>query len=72
MINKLSKTKKSTTLSSRIDSNIYENLVDLAKSKGVSMNSLINSILKRHLIWDQFSEDMGLIPITKRTLKKNF
>ena len=72
MINKLSKTKKSTTLSSRIDSNIYENLVDLAKSKGVSMNSLVNSILKRHLIWDQFSEDMGLIPITKRTLKKIF
>ena len=64
--------KRSFTLSSRIDPEVYEKLTEAAKSKGISMNSLVNSILKKYLIWDQFYEDMGLVPITKRTLKKIF
>ncbi len=64
--------KKSYNLSSRIDYKTYEKLGKKAKSKGVSINSLVNSILNRYVVWEQFSEDMGLVPITKRTLKKIF
>jgi len=62
----------STNISSRIDTQMYKSLVSDAESKGISINSLINSIIKRHLLWDRFAEEMGLIPLTKRTLKKIF
>ena len=68
----LKNTKKSVTLSSRIDSDSYTQLLTNAKSQGISMNSLVNSILQRYLLWDQFYEDMGLVSVTKRTLKKVF
>jgi hypothetical protein len=64
--------KKSTNFSCRIDNEMYNSLVNDAKSKGISINSLINSIIKRHLLWDRFAEEMGLVPLTKRTLKKIF
>jgi len=62
----------STNISSRLDTETYKALVNDAESKGISINSLINSIIKRHLLWDRFAEEMGLIPLTKRTLKKMF
>jgi hypothetical protein len=64
--------KKSTNVSSRLDTELYIALVNDAETKGISLNSLINSIIKRHLLWDRFAEEMGLIPLTKRTLKKIF
>ncbi len=64
--------KKSVTLSCRIDKEMYNSIVSDANSKGISVNSLINSIIKRHLVWDRYAEEMGLIPLTKRTLKKIF
>jgi len=64
--------KKSTNISSRIDTDTYNLLIKDAETKGISINSLINSIIKRHLLWDRFAEEMGLIPLTKRTLKKIF
>ncbi len=64
--------RRSVNLSSRIDKEAYNSLVNDAESKGISINSLINSIIKRHLLWDRFAEEMGLVPLTKRTLKKIF
>ncbi len=64
--------KKSVNFSCRIDKEMYHSIVNDAESKGISTNSLINSIIKRHLLWDRFAEEMGLIPLTKRTLKKIF
>jgi len=63
---------KTNNLSSRIDHQTYNLLIERANSKGISLNSLVNSILKHHMIWDQFSVEMGLVPLTKRTLKKIF
>ena len=62
----------STNISSRIDTKMYKLLVEDAESKGISINSLISSIIKRHLLWDRFAEEMGLVSLTKRTLKKIF
>ena len=55
-----------------MDKEIYNSLANDAKSEGISINSLINRIIKRHLLWDRFAEEMGLVPLTKRTLKKIF
>ena len=68
----LKNNSKSVNCSCRIDSDMYDSLVGEAASKGISLNSLISSILKRHLLWDRFAEEMGLVPLTKRTLKKLF
>ena len=64
--------KKSNNLSSRIESDTYNQLVKKANAKGISLNSLVNSILKHYVVWDQFSAEIGFVPITKRTLKKIF
>lgn len=64
--------RTSHNLSSRIDEDIYASLISIASSKGISVNSLVNSVLKHYVIWDQFSEEMGLVPLTKRTIKKIF
>jgi len=65
-------TNTSVNCSCRIDKTTYDTLVDDAESNGISINSLINSIIKRYLLWDRFVEEMGLVPLTKRTLKKIF
>jgi hypothetical protein len=64
--------KISVNYSCRLDKKIYDELVCDAESNGISINSLINSIIKRHLLWDRFVKEMGLVPLTKRTLKKIF
>jgi len=69
----LKKDKKiSVNCSCRIDKKTYDSLVSYAESNGISLNSMINSIIKRHLLWDRFTEELGMIPLTKRTLKKIF
>ena len=68
----MKKNNKSMNCSCRMDKETYNSLVNDAESKGISINSLINSIIKRHLLWDRFAEEMGLVPLTKRTLKKIF
>jgi hypothetical protein len=47
-------------------------LISNAEFNGISINSLINSIIKKHLLWGRFAEEMGMIYLTKRTLKKIF
>jgi hypothetical protein len=64
--------RKSTVFSSRLENNVYDKLTKTAESKGVTANFLLNNILKQHLIRDQFFDDMNMIAITKRTLKKIF
>jgi hypothetical protein len=64
--------KMSVNCSCRIDKEIYKMLSDDAENKGISINALINSMVKRYLMWDRFGEEMGLVPLTKRTLKKIF
>ena len=66
------KNHETVNLSCRIDKNLYDLLLDQAKDQGISLNSLVNSIAKRHLTWERFSDDLGLIPVTKLTLKKIF
>ncbi|MBM2818393.1 MAG: hypothetical protein HW410_75 [Nitrosarchaeum sp.] len=72
MNNKLVKNNKSINLSTRIDGKAYTELLEIAGFKGISLNSLINSIIKHYLIFEQFSEDLGLVSLTKPTLKKIF
>lgn len=66
------KNGKSVNLSSRIDKNFYDELVSEAEKKGISLNSLVNSVIKHHVTWKRFADEIGFIPVTKRLVGKIF
>ena len=66
-------TKNGTVhLSCRIEKNVYDILSKDANEKGISLNSLVNSITKKFVIWDIHSSDIHLVSLTKEVLEKIF
>ena len=63
---------KTVNLSCRIDKNVYEELVEDATKKEISLNSLIGNIAKHHITWKRYADEIGFVPITKRMLGKIF
>ncbi len=63
---------KSINLSCRIEKKIYDELVEDAKTKGISLNSLMSSITKHHVTWKRYADEIGFVPITKRMIGKIF
>ncbi len=63
---------KSVNVSSRIDGNLYDLLVEDAKTKGISINSLMNVIVRKYVDWGRFSDELGLASISKRSWEKIF
>jgi len=59
-------------LSCRIDKDVYEILSKNADEKGISLNSLVNSMAKKFTSWEIHSSDIKLIPLSKETLEKIF
>lgn len=64
--------KTTVNLSCRLDKHVYEQLVNDAVKKGISVNSLVNSIGKHHITWQRYADVIGFVPITKRMLGKIF
>ncbi len=64
------KAKGTTTLSLRIDSELYEKLKNESNEKGISINSLVMSTVQRHIAWDIFAQELGFMSISKRTVKQ--
>ena len=63
---------RSVNVSSRIEKNLYDLLVEDAKIKGISINALMNIIVRKHVTWERFSNELGLTSISKRSLEKIF
>jgi len=59
-------------LSCRIEKDVYDSLSKDADEKGISLNSLVNSITKKFVAWDIYSSDIHLVPLTKEVLEKIF
>jgi hypothetical protein len=64
--------RRTHNLSSRVDDDIFIQLSNKANSRGITLNALVNNVLKHYVVWDQFAEEMGLMSLTKRTIKKIF
>src|SRR5215208_7714467 len=58
-------TKRTATMTFRIDENIVAKLRDEADNREISLNTLVNRILKRFVEWDLFEPKLGLIPMAK-------
>ncbi len=66
------KAKRTTTLSLRIDSELYEKLKNEGNEKGISINSLVIGTIQKHLVWDIFADELGFTSMSKKTVRKLF
>jgi DNA-directed RNA polymerase subunit L len=64
--------KTTTTITFRIDSNIMNKIYSKAEQEDITLNTLINHILKRYVEWDMYEGKAGMVPINKLVLKKLF
>ncbi|HEU5120840.1 MAG TPA: hypothetical protein VFT71_07605 [Candidatus Nitrosocosmicus sp.] len=57
--------KKTTTMTFRIDENVLKILRSESERNQITLNSLVNQLLKRYVEWDMYAPKVGLIPIAK-------
>ena len=57
--------KKTLPMTFRIEENIMNKLKDEAQSQDISINTLLNHILKKYVEWDVFMPKIGMIPVSK-------
>jgi hypothetical protein len=62
----------SLTFSCRMKKDLYGSLLTESEKKGISFNSLINNIAKKHNSWEKFESDIGFIPLSTITLSQLF
>ena len=65
-------TKRTTTLSLRIDSELYEKLKNESDKKTTSINSLVIGTIQKHLVWDIFANELGFTSMSKKTVRQLF
>ena len=63
---------KSVNFSCRLGVETFSILEKEAKSNGISINSLINSVLNKYVSLERHSKDIKLISLTQRAIKKIF
>jgi hypothetical protein len=56
----------------RLDSNILQKIYDKAEQDDISINSLVNHILKRYVEWDMYENKSGMVPVSKPVVKDLF
>ncbi len=58
--------KAATTMTFRIDKDIIRLIKEKAEQDGITLNTLVNRILKRYSEWDMYIENRaGIIPLTR-------
>lgn len=61
--------EKSRSITFRLNSSILDELQREANQKEVSLNVLVNQILKRYSDWDRFENKIGMMPVPKKMLR---
>lgn len=57
--------KKTRSVTFRIDSSVVDELQHEADGKEVSLNVLVNQVLKRYSEWDRYENKLGIMPVPK-------
>ncbi len=60
-----SQPKRTRSVSFRIDSSVIDEIQREADGKEVSLNVLVNQVLKRYSDWDIYENKLGIIPVPK-------
>jgi hypothetical protein len=61
----VSQSKKTRSVTFRLDSSVIDELQMEADSREISLNVLVNQILKRYSEWDRFENKIGMMPVPK-------
>jgi len=59
---------KTKSITFRLDSTVVEELQRDANQGEISLNVLVNQVLKRHVEWDRYENKLGMVPIPKSML----
>lgn len=60
-----SQSKKTRSVTFRLDSLVIDELQTEAANKEISLNVLVNQILKRYSEWDRYENKIGMMPVPK-------
>jgi hypothetical protein len=60
-----SQSKKTRSVTFRLDSTVIDELQSEADNREISLNVLVNQILKRYSEWDRFENKIGMMPVPK-------
>jgi hypothetical protein len=58
-------TRRTRSVTFRIDSSVIDELQTESDNREVSLNVLVNQILKRYSEWDRFESKIGMMPVPK-------
>ena len=67
-----SSVRKTVTMTFRIDESIMNKLRNESEQREVSLNTLVNQILKRFVEWGVFENKVGIIPMPKPIVAELF
>lgn len=65
-----SKKKKTKCITFRLDEGVVEELTKESDQKEISLNVLVNQILKRYAEWDRYENKIGVIPVPRVMMTK--
>jgi hypothetical protein len=57
--------KKTRSVTFRLDSSVIEELQAEADNREISLNVLVNQVLKRYSEWDRYENKLGMMPVPK-------
>lgn len=63
---------KTRSITFRLDSNTVDNLQREADQKEISLNVLVNQVLRRYVKWDTFEPKIGMMPVPKIILSTSW
>lgn len=61
----VSQSKKTRSVTFRLDSSVIDELQGEADNREISLNVLVNQVLKRYSEWDRFENKIGMMPVPK-------
>jgi len=64
----ITKPRKTKSITFRLDSMVVDELQRDANEGEISLNVLVNQVLKRYVEWDRYENKLGMIPIPKLML----
>lgn len=61
----VSQSKKTRSVTFRLDSSVIDELQAEADNREISLNVLVNQVMKRYSEWDRFENKIGMMPVPK-------
>jgi hypothetical protein len=63
-----SQSRKTRSMTFRIDSSVIDELQNESDTREISLNVLVNQVLKRYIEWDRYESKIGMMPVPKLML----